>query len=288
MRFGELVELNEVEMEDFKAIGRIIRGKVDDWIDSIEEPYLREYLKDSVIVAGGSIASLVQDEEPHDYDIYFRTSECLDLVLKYYLERSPVPDYVKDSVNKGSPFFYKCFEGKEDYDELSKYSVLCYSSSAISLKGDIQLVTCTYGEPNKVSGSFDYLHSQGVYDYKADEIIITPEIIDAINRRRLVYTGSRYPIASIIRMRKFVRRGYYINSGQILKISFDINKLNLSDITTLKRQLIGVDVYYFQELLDRFDKADLETFDTNYLVKLIDGFYDKAPEENLENEPVLL
>ena len=271
-------------MEDFKAIGRTIRSNVDDWIESVEDPYLQDYLKDNVIVAGGSIASLVQDEEPHDYDIYFRTEECLDLVINYYLDRSPIPGYVKDSVRKGSPFFYKCFEGKDEYNRLGKYSVLCYSSSAITLKGDIQLVTCTFGEPSEVSGSFDYLHSQGVYDYRNDKVIITSGIIEAIKRRRLIYTGSRYPIASLIRMRKFIRRGYYINSGQILKIAFDINKLDLDDVRVLRNQLIGVDVYYFQALLDRLDKKDIDTFDTSYIIKLIDEFYDNPDNTDDEDQ----
>lgn len=271
-------------MEDYEVIASKIRSKVDDWIESIDQPYLREYLKGSVIVAGGAIASLIQDEEPHDYDIYFRTDECLDEVIRYYLNSTAIPDYIREKVNKGEPFFYKFYEDKDEYESLKDYSVLCYSSSAITLKGGIQLVTCIYGEPEQVSDSFDYLHSQGVYDYKADKVIITPEIVDAIKRKRLIYTGSRYPIASIIRMRKFIRRGYYINSGQILKIALDINKLDLRDIKVLKRQLIGVDVLYFQVLMDRLEKVKSDTLDTNYLVKLIDEFYDSQYDDEDQDE----
>lgn len=64
-----------------------IRKKVDDWIESIEDESLRGIAKDNVIVTGGAIVSLLQDEEPNDYDVYFRTADSLKKIVEYYLNK---------------------------------------------------------------------------------------------------------------------------------------------------------------------------------------------------------
>ena len=45
--------------------------------------------------------------------------------------------------------------------------------------------------------------------------------------RQLVYQGSKYPICSMIRTRKFLQRGWHINAGQYLKMAFQVSELDL-------------------------------------------------------------
>ena len=67
--------------------------------------------------------------------------------------------------------------------------------------------------------------------------------------KTLYYQGSLYPLTSIIRMKKFILRKWQINAGEILKIIFQISKLDLENIDVLEEQLIGVDVAYFAKLI---------------------------------------
>ena len=72
--------------------------------------------------------------------------------------------------------------------------------------------------------------------------------------RELVYVGSKYPLCSVIRTRKFLKRGFTINAGQYLKMAFQISSLDLTNIAVLEDQLTGVDVAYFATLIDALQK----------------------------------
>ena len=61
--------------------------------------------------------------------------------------------------------------------------------------------------------------------------------------------GSKYPLCSIIRTRKFIQRGYTINAGQYLKMAMQLNELDLKDVSVLQDQLIGVDSAYFDMVI---------------------------------------
>jgi len=95
--------------------------------------------------------------------------------------------------------------------------------------------------------------------------------------RRLEYTGSYYPICSLFRMRKFMGRGWNINAGQIVKMAWQIHKLDLSDPEVLEEQLIGVDHAYFVEILEHLEgKMRLDgkkSIDETYLMELLDKYF---------------
>ena len=90
--------------------------------------------------------------------------------------------------------------------------------------------------------------------------------------KELIYAGSKFPICSLFRIRKFIERGWTINAGEILKISYDISKLNLDDYETLRNQLIGVDTAYFAELLNVL-KNDNKPINRTYLYEIINRVF---------------
>lgn len=73
--------------------------------------------------------------------------------------------------------------------------------------------------------------------------------MQALLARQLVYQGSKYPICSMIRTRKFLQRGWHINAGQYLKMAFQVSELDLRDLAVLEDQLVGVDSAYFLQLI---------------------------------------
>lgn len=94
--------------------------------------------------------------------------------------------------------------------------------------------------------------------------------------KELVYIGSKYPIASVIRTRKFIQRGFSCNAGQYLKMCWQISELNLNDIKVLEDQLVGVDAAYFRILIDilKAKQADEEfKYNYSYIVELIDKIF---------------
>ena len=67
-----------------KNINRIIRQKLDNYFESIADKELVMDMKKDILVTGGSIASMLLNEEVKDYDIYFKTRETTLKVSEYY------------------------------------------------------------------------------------------------------------------------------------------------------------------------------------------------------------
>ncbi len=96
--------------------------------------------------------------------------------------------------------------------------------------------------------------------------------MEALLARELRYQGSLYPLCSIIRTRKFIKRGYTINAGQYLKMCMQLNELDLTDVDVLEDQLTGVDVAYFYQVIKyiRDNKIDITTA---YIVEVINRIF---------------
>ena len=89
--------------------------------------------------------------------------------------------------------------------------------------------------------------------------------------------GSKYPVCSVIRTRKFIKRGWMITGGQYLKMAYQISLLDLENLEVLEDQLVGVDAYYFTQIIEilRAQKEKDANFklDANYLSTLIDRMF---------------
>ena len=101
--------------------------------------------------------------------------------------------------------------------------------------------------------------------------------MESLMPKELIYRGSKYPIASIVRARKFIKRGWNINAGQFLKMSFQISELDLTDVYVLEEQLTGVDSLYFLEFINIM-KNDLEAgatnIDASYVAQLVERIFE--------------
>lgn len=135
-----------------------------------------------------------------------------------------------------------------------KYRPVYLSCNAITLSHKIQIVIRFYGDPDNIHQHYDYVHCTNYWTSKDRAVVLKQPALEALLAKELIYIGSKYPIASVIRTRKFIKRGWSVNAGQYLKMSFQISQLNLSDISVLEDQLVGVDVAYFSMLIDALHK----------------------------------
>ena len=67
-----------------RNIQRVIREKLNVYMESITDRDLVDIMKKDILVTGGSIASMLLNEEIKDYDVYFRTRETTLAVAEYY------------------------------------------------------------------------------------------------------------------------------------------------------------------------------------------------------------
>lgn len=288
-----------------KTIASNIAYKIDTWIKTLPEP-LRNEVRENYIVTGGAIASMLTGELPNDYDVYFRSSATATKVANHYLsvldarktsqvskiEAIDNGDCCKIIVKSAGVLNedvdtndYQYFESLppsavEGYfakwafskGKKQPYKPAYVTSNAISLHDGIQLILRFCGSPEEIHSNFDFVHCTNVYSVK-EGLLLNQSALEALMAKELRYIGSFYPICSLFRLRKFIRRGFSITAGEILKIAFDISKLDLTNYSVLEEQLIGVDYAYFAEILEHLNKHNGE-IDRTYLFELINRVFE--------------
>jgi hypothetical protein len=158
-------------------------------------------------------------------------------------------------------------------DEHPKFSPAFLSSNAISLRGKVQLILRFYGEPDDIHANYDFAHCMNFWESGTSSLTLRQDALEALLSRVLVYKGSKYPLCSVIRSRKFIERGWRINAGQYLKMAMQISRLDMTDHATLEEQLTGVDVAYFAEVIEKIKAKDPEKVDAAYLTEIIDRMF---------------
>lgn len=155
-----------------------------------------------------------------------------------------------------------------DARKKNSYMPVFLTSNAITLSDQIQLIIRFYGEPEEIHKNYDFVHCTNFWTSWNKELVLQADALKALLTKELKYQGSLYPIASLIRMRKFVKRGWFPTAGTFLKIAYQINDLDLKNPEILREQLLGVDVAYFRDLLNRIqNKSDIDSI---YICSLID------------------
>lgn len=326
-----------------RNIERALQAKLKDWLEHIDNEYIKDLIRQNAMVSGGAIVSLVNGEKPNDYDIYFKTKEATMEVAKYYAEiwnnelnkgkkiivvdtneliandayhaTYRFPDRIECLIDNGTynksgrageirneelldmmamndnesgiddksePIDFNEPEvhldkSEADKDNKMKYRPRYFSTNAITLSDGIQIVIRFWGPIEEIHQNFDFLHCKGNYDFATNTLNISNETLFAIINKELIYQGSKYPLCSIIRTRKFITRGYTINAGQYVKMALELQELDLKDLKTFKDQLIGVDSLYFAQMIGAMTNKRLSDPDFDftgpYLIEIINRIF---------------
>jgi len=158
---------------------------------------------------------------------------------------------------------------EREFTKEMKYKVACISVNAISLTDDIQIVVRFHGTPEQIHKTFDFIHATNYFTFD-DGLVLNKEALTSLLEKQLHYQGSLYPLTSVIRTKKFLKRGWNINAGEYLKILFQVSQLDLTDINVLYEQLVGVDVAYFSKLVEILSGVPKDKYDSAYLNEIID------------------
>lgn len=168
-------------------------------------------------------------------------------------------------------------EDSQNKDEKPKYRPVFLSSNAITLSDKIQVVIRFYGEVEEIHKNYDFAHCTCSWTSWDNEVQLPTKALECIINKELYYVGSKYPLCSIIRTRKYLERGYHINAGQYVKMAFQLNELNLYNVKVLEDQLTGVDQTYFTVLLNALQNKVNEVGESNvdktYVFELINRMF---------------
>ncbi len=293
---------------NIKSIKSKIEAKMNDWLLSITDEDLRKKVKKNLLVSGGSIVSMLLNEKVNDYDVYLKDMDVLFELATYYskkydtivLDGRKKEQLLKENEHRTGIFhvslenlqerqvklFFTAKNGglKIDYntpvDNLPPYRPVFLSPNAISLSDEVQVVLRFNGNVQDIHESFDFVHATCYFTFE-EGLVTNKEALESIITKQLKYQGSLYPLTSIIRMKKFIKRGWNINAGEMLKIMFQISELDLKNANVLEEQLIGVDVAYFNKLIEILRGIeDKETLTSRYLNTIIDKVFGQADDSD--------
>lgn len=167
-------------------------------------------------------------------------------------------------------------EISEEYAK-QKYHVQFISANAITLSDKIQIITRFYGDHTEIHKNFDFVHATNYWLSEDSKLYTNTEALECLLSKTLIYRGSRYPLASIFRAKKFILRDFRIDAGQYLKMAFQLNDMDLLDATILEEQLTGVDMAYFQRIINDFIEAKKDenfTPSSEYFIKVIERIFE--------------
>lgn len=263
-----------------ETIKKEIKNKLDKWTDSIEDENIKMLVKKNTIVTGGCITSMLLGEEVNDYDIYFKNKATTKAVAEYYVAKIETSHGVRvldgaiDNINNEYENVtgdktqvtialnsldenrikilisnIGCYNAEIKDNDKETFEIAFVSPNAITLTDKIQIVIRFHGTPKEIHDNYDFVHATNYFDYGKNELVTNKEALESILTKQLKYHGSLYPITSVVRSKKFIKRGWNISASEYLKMCYQISLLDLSDVNVLEEQLMGVDVLYFQEII---------------------------------------
>ena len=174
----------------FSEISNILDDVVTQWLDSIDNEELRNTFAENVLVAGGSIGSLIRNETPNDYDLFFRNQETVNLISNYY----------------------------QQYDNSGNFRIITITENAVTFENGIQLVL----KPRARFGdNSDFRHTKIGFDYRTKQIQYDNQaVLDSINNKQLFYEAFNRDLKNLDltlkRAIKLINRGWGINRPSYL------------------------------------------------------------------------
>lgn len=285
-----------------RVIAEKLRAVHSEWCESIHDPDVRKLVEKNTIITGGCITSMLLGEEVNDYDVYFTNKKTTLAVANYYVNKyrsectSPIDvldcgdgknvdvDLLNGTFDESRIYMLIPSSGVSRYEKSwhdrehkVKYLPKVFTCNAITLDNDVQLIIRFYGDAKKIHENFDFIHATCYWTSSDGEVELPPEALESIVNRQLIYRGSKYPLSSIIRTRKFIQRDWNITGGEYLKMCFQVSQLDLTDINVLSDQLAGVDTTYFMAIIEIIKKAQVDhperNIDSHYIGTLVDKFF---------------
>lgn len=273
-----------------KKIAKELRTYCENYLNNLKKdnPELCSEIKSKLFIAGGAITSLILGETPNDIDFYINNEDNkfdrIEKLKQYYYDKYISKNLVEKNENSKAklvslddsypPHFYKNLNPVNDFD------LEFWSPSAITLKNKYQIITRSCDNPSETIDSFDFSHCVGYYSFSDDVLFISNEMYKSISTKTLFYRTSLYPFSAILRMKKFLTRGWKINTGNILKIAIDLSKFNITDVNSMAR--ISNQIYdargdfdEFEELSKNISEREINEKD---LFKLIDEIFEETTE----------
>jgi len=223
-------------------------------------PKILEYVSENNgFVAGGAVRGVFTSDHVNDLDIFFKDAK----------------DFNKDGQ------FDNGFETQED----GGHKILFYKTDvAWTHKPEFrhqklplhQMICAVFGSPEEVIKQFDFTMSMAAWIPQTGEFIMDEYFLKHCSQKRLVFNiNAQYPICSMWRAVKFIKRGWKLPAIDCIKLALKINNLDFKNKGELKRQLMGIDTSFLRELTDALENDKEGAYDFGEAIEKISTLLDE-------------
>jgi len=202
-------------------------------------------------IAGGAVRAVFANEPIKDIDIFFFSEA----------------DYNK-------------FKSNVIIGDLDSNDPAFETDSAISYnyKGmNYQLIKKMFGTPEFILNNFDFTVCMGLYSPEENNFLLHDNFLEDLSCRILYYNiESKFPIASIYRMKKYINKGYQVPAIEILKLALRANNISIKTLKELKEQLDGIDTLLFKDITDKLMENAEKEYDFRNFIGLANDVLTKT------------
>lgn len=218
---------------------------------------IRRYIGDNLVtmwqtqgvnfsVAGGACTSVFSGMPINDADVFFVTTD----------------DFTLASRLLGSGYGYQLKFQTDVADS--------YQNEVTGHK--LQLIQKIFGEPVDIIRQFDFTVCQCAWSGRHEKFVMVDQFLQHLAERHLAFNiEAKYPIASLYRAMKYVKKGYQFTGIEAIKLALCIHNLTIKSYQDLKEQLEGIDTLILKDLTDKLiEKKDLDYDWQSFLAEMND------------------
>lgn len=218
------------------------------------------FLPSGAFVAGGAVTSVFTNQPINDVDVYFKSREAFAAAVI------------------------------DAYDDHRSWNVAT-SKRAVTFANGNDVMQFMYFDffptAQDIFKSFDFTICMGALDCDTKEWVLHEDFLKHNSQRFLRFnSGTRYPIASALRVLKYKERGYTIGKGEFLKIILAARCPEINSWEDLKDQIggsYGEAVHLENEHQPYSNEAAVESINTDRVwipsVENTTGSYEALLEE---------
>lgn len=222
-----------------------------------QEELLKVLQENSALLAGGAITSVFSSVKIRDFDIYFSSVVNRDRVLEFFEESEVILDFTTANAKS-----YR----------VGNLKIQLIVSEKLLLP-----------IPETVSTIFDFTVCMGLYNFGSRLFYLDDKFLVHLSQRKIVFNSKTlYPISSLVRLHKYMKRGFTVSGIEFLKVGLRINSLEMKTYADLKEQIQGIDTMFLRGFISSIcpdEKLAVTEYsmDTTfeYLDKYIDDHYER-------------
>ena len=181
----------------------------------------------NAIIAGGAITALFTGQKIRDWDIYFRNEDDCQQAVTWFGINGALSNETDTSKS------YRLGKQEKPYQLIVMPSL--------------------FGDPKTIFSYYDFTVCMAAYQFSKDGqdegFVFGEDFFKHIGQRRLVFhTGTKFPICSMLRVMKYIKKGFFIGGMELLKMGLAIHSLKLETYADLRSQLQGIDTAFLSDL----------------------------------------